>query len=180
MSRWIQRMKDKRESGAALVIAIILLSAVEILGFALITMSQIDYSVAGNVARSEETLYAAEQGVMMAIDYLTSTERPPTLGEGATYSISSTAYQGAGADKYPQWTAVVTFLGEAPLGEGDPPSLKIYRYMIDGTATGVKGVTRRVKAGISRYVVPCYGGYCAKAEGTRQIERDLAAYARPQ
>lgn len=185
MNFWKQKIMAKKEEGAALVIAIIILSAVEVLGFALITMSQIDYSVATNIARSEEALYSAEQGVMMGIDKVVNDENPPVAPIGGTvYTLYSADYRGkgnysTGSDPYPRWEAVIKFLGLVPPRPGEPSSFKTYRYLIECTGTGIRGVTRRIKAVIAAFK-PIKGGLQAEEEGWRQVERKLAATTRPQ
>jgi len=180
MSRWRQRFTEKKEEGMALVIAIILLSALEILGFALITMSEIDYSVANNISRSEEAVYGAEQGVMIGIDAVLNNSDMNSLAAGATVGIHSYTYRGEGtysandlSEPYPRWNAVVKALGEAP--PETVLTLKFYRYQIESTGIGLRGVTRRIRAEILAFK-PVTGGLQAVRETTRtDVTRKLAA-----
>jgi len=186
MSVLKDRLKAKKEEGAALVIAIILLSAVEILGFALITMSQIDYSVAGNVARSEETLYAAEQGIQIGIDFIAN--NPGSVPADSPYAIDSLSFRGEESysqsnEPYPRWNANLRKMGKAPPLPGQPLSLDSFRYFIESTGVGVNGVLRRIRAELS--IVPKIekAGLEGKAELATVVEGEainkLAATAHP-
>jgi len=161
MSNLLERLREKKEAGAALIIAVILLSAIEILGFALITMSEIDYSVASNLARSEEALYASEQGVMMGIEWIRA--NPGTLGYGDSTVINSATKRGkevygTGADPYPKWDATVTNVGMAPPSSGQVLTNKTYRYLIESVGSGVRGLTRMIKVELGMSEAPKGGG----------------------
>ncbi len=155
------KLREKKEAGAALVIAIILLSAIEILGFALITISGIDYSVASNLARSEEALYASEQGVMMGIEW--TRNHPGQLAYGDSTDLYSATYRGketygTGTDPYPKWAATVTNVGMAPPSPGQVLTNKTYRYLVESVGRGVPGLTRTIKVELGMSEPPKGGG----------------------
>jgi len=91
MSRLKKMFLERREQGMALVIAIVLLTAMELLGFALSTLSDIEYSVTGNVVKSEEALRAAEQGVWIAMDYIKN--HPSELASAGPFTRCSQWYR---------------------------------------------------------------------------------------
>ncbi len=186
MNRWKEGLRERKEEGAALVIAIILLSAVEILGFALITMSQIDYSVASNIARSEETYYYAEQGVMIGIDWVSDPINAALVPVGSTQQIYSAEHRGkavyaVNADPWPRWQTTLTNLGVAPPRPGQPTSLKSFRYLIESNAIySARGIARMIMAEVGIVQRGCFGGLCDVSGGSdTEVSRKLAATTHP-
>jgi hypothetical protein len=153
MGSFKQRLMENREQGQALVIAIILLTAMEVLGFALTTLSEIDYSVTGNLMRSEEGLYAAEQGIMRGIDDILNNQtywRSAGLGTVRTISSADTNIHGRvhytggpGSDPLPNWTVTITNIGITFYPIPLPRGYKNYRFHIVSTGTGATGLTRQ-------------------------------------
>jgi len=152
MGRLKQRIMENKEKGAALIIAIILLTAMEVLGFALTTLSEIDYSVTGNLVRSEEGLFAAEQGVMMSIDDITTNQtfwKSAGLNTTKTICSSDTSVHGqnhytggCGSDPLPNWTSTIKNIGVSFFPIPLPRGYKNYRYHIESTGSGAVNLTR--------------------------------------
>jgi len=155
-----QRLMENKEQGAALVIAIILLTAMEVLGFALTTLSEIDYSVTSNLVRSDEGLYAAEQGVMIGIDDILNNQtfwRSAGLNTTRTICSSDNLIHGrnhytggCGSDPYPNWHVDITNVGPSFFPIPLPRGLKNYRYHIvsNGSASAGMNRTEIVEIGI--------------------------------
>lgn len=154
MGNWKQRLMENREQGAALIIAIVLLSAMEVLGFALITMSEIDYSVTGNLVRSEEALRSAEQGVMIAIDNVISREadlqgvangteiaNPPC---SASYRGRVAYTGGCGSDPYPRWSTKVIKVSNVSFPKAQPSGYRNFLYRIESTGESARGLVRTI------------------------------------
>ena len=152
MGRLKQRLMENKEKGAALIIAIILLTAMEVLGFALTTLAEIDYSVTGNLVRSEEGLYAAEQGVMMGIDYIENHQSTfKNAAAGTHFYINSSDANihgqnhytgGPGSDPYPNWRVDMMSYGRAVFPVSMAKGYKNYRYHIVSTGQGAAGLNR--------------------------------------
>jgi Tfp pilus assembly protein PilX len=170
MSRFKQIFLERREEGMALVIAIVLLTAMELLGFALSTLSDIEYSVTGNVVKSEEALRAAEQGVMIAMDYI---KNNPDQVSGAgpftrcsqwyrnknLYSACSALqgeayincaalnYPTCGQDSKPNWSVQIIKKGQWGGTGGlvpQPAGAQNYLYRIESTGQGSGGISREI------------------------------------
>ena len=96
----------RRESGAALLVAVMMLALMGLIGFASLDTVMRDRQVAGNTSLSQSALYAADAGVADALevlrtevttsalspgDCLTGTVPSVTLPNGASYGPDSTA-----------------------------------------------------------------------------------------
>jgi len=184
MSDWKQRLIANKEKGAALVIVIILLTAMEVLGFALLTVSEIDYSVAGNLVRSEEALRASEQGIMIGIDWVINNEsslRGVANGTELSGTPCSATFRGrgtytsCGSDEPPRWTTRIVKVGDVDFPRALPLGTKNYLYRIESTGEGARGMTRTimVEVGIrGKSVWDVRSGESAAALG---LESKLAA-----
>jgi len=152
MGRLKQRLMENKEKGAALVIAIILLTAMEVLGFALTTLAEIDYSVNGNLVRSEVGLTAAEQGVMMGIDYIQNNQSIlRNAGPSTHFTICSSDTNihgqnhytgGCGSDPFPNWEVDITNIGTSFYPIPLPRGYKNYRYHIESNGYGSVNLNR--------------------------------------
>jgi len=156
MDRWKRLFTERREEGAALVIAIILLTAMELLGFALTTLSEIDYSVTGNMLRSDQGLYAAETGVMLTIADIEETPDLYANLDGGTW-LFSCQFRGknqcsvVNTDPLPRFRVNIFNYGMGgnpgvPLTAGT----MVYLYHINSIGIAAVGLERRivVEAGI--------------------------------
>ena len=160
MNRWKKRMLENKEQAAALVIAIILLTAMELLGFALAILSEIDVSVAANVVRNEDAAYWADMGLNIAIDAAKdSTLNPTTSKFGAMQflakkEISSADLNGryiyaAGTDPYPRFNCSVIWYDVTAPGEGQRAGIMspVYRAYCQGESSS--GLIRKAQAEFS-------------------------------
>lgn len=141
MRRLRARLLENRESGQALVIAIVLLVAMELLGFALTTLSEVDASTAANLVKNEEALYASEQGVVAGINW--TLNRTNKIAVEETQPLNSISYRGKYYNKYitgaepepfPRWSVLITNLGRISGGLGE--NLLAYRYRVESVGIG--------------------------------------------
>lgn|GEM_PF-1659520 len=143
MRRFKEKLLKNPESGQALVIAIVLLVAMELLGFALTTLSEVDASTAVSLVKNDEALYASEQGVVAGIYWAMTSVDATNLAVGETWTLNSIDFRGKYYDKYingtysepfPRWSAVITNVGRVPgtLQE----NLLTYQFRVDSVGIG--------------------------------------------
>jgi len=154
MNNWKKRILENKEQAAALVIAIILLTAMELLGFALAILSQIDVTVAANVVKNEQTAYWAEMGLNMAIDTAVDRSKHPEHGAmtmNQPLQLFSADLRGKkgyspGTDPYPRYAAwVMWFDVTAPTAGSNANSMfRVYRAWAQGVDE--KGLVKRQQA----------------------------------
>ena len=152
LKRYLEGLKKRKEEGAVLVTAIILLTLMEILGFALVTMSEVESSIAANLARNEEAYYSAEQGVYMGINWIAENPYALSVG-GAPQVINSSLVQGKsssytwGQDAWPylRWETTIANIGYAPYQPGRRTDYDTYWYRIESVGQSTGRITRRIR-----------------------------------
>jgi len=165
-----ERILSHKEEGAALVTAIIVLTAIELLGFALTTMSQLDMSISRNMIKNEETSYAAEQGVLLGIAYVDKNrdsmkvKYQVPICSAQTRGWGSTNYT-CGSDAYPQWSDTITWTGIAPPSSGMGPGTKKNTYSVHSKGVGEDGLARFQWAEFSEIAPRCKGYTTCKQKG---------------
>jgi len=156
LEKYLRQVKEKKEQGAVLVTAIIILTLLEILGFALITMSEVEASVASNLARNEEAYYSAEQGVYMGMLWIS--QNSALLSQvGISQTVDSSTFQGKSQDytwgqnswPYLRWETTITNLGYAPYERGRRTDVETYIYRIESNGQSTGQITRRLRVEFS-------------------------------
>jgi len=150
---YLEGLTKRKEEGAVLVVAIILLTLMEILGFALVTMSEVESSIAFNLARNEEAYYSAEQGVYMGIIWIGKNPYALSVG-GSSQVIDSSLVQGKsssytwGQDAWPylRWETTIANIGYAPYQPGRRTDYDTYWYRIESVGQSTGRITRRIRA----------------------------------
>lgn len=95
--------RQRREAGAALLVAMMMLALMGLIGFASLDTVMRDRQVAGNTSLSQHALYAADAGVAASLEVLRTQPSTPgclaapvpsnTLSNGASYGPDPTAAQ---------------------------------------------------------------------------------------
>ncbi len=155
--------RTRRESGAALLVAVVMLSLMALVGFASMDTVMRDRQVAGNQHLSQSALFAADAGVSAALetlrteivgaalapgDCLTGTVPTGTLPSGSSYGPDTGAPN--------QICMIATAEPCAELGASIEQGQPIYLYTVwnirsEGQAPG--GARARVQATAAR----CHG-----------------------
>jgi hypothetical protein len=141
--------RNKREGGAALMIAMMMMVLMGIVGFAALQTVTRDAQVAGASYRKKMSFYAAEAGIAKTLETLRTTGTPTvaavSLGDTTiyphgqpTYSLDTVAadpVENLGAGGYPGMNL--------QLGQNGNPmfSMLMYRVRVQGTSLG-GGLTR--------------------------------------
>jgi len=84
--------RRRREGGAALLVAMLMLALMALIGFASMDTVMRDRQVAGNTSRHESAVHAADAALAGAIDVLRSEAVPPALP--ANYCLTGTVPTG--------------------------------------------------------------------------------------
>jgi hypothetical protein len=101
----------KRDDGAALITAMVILVAMTLLGFALLTLGEIEFNIARNQRLAQQALFAAEKGAITGIRVAEANVL--NMSVGSTIRIDSSAFRLR--DTYPdRWTTMITKEGRAP------------------------------------------------------------------
>ena len=88
--------RKRREGGAALIVAMLMLSMMGVIGLAALDTVTLDQRVAGYQSRKRVSFYAAEAGVSEALATLQATGAPSvtatTLGDSSSYPHGQPTY----------------------------------------------------------------------------------------
>ena len=88
--------RKRRESGAALIVAMMMLAMMGVIGLAALDTAALDQQAAGYQSRKRVSFYAAEAGVAEALANLRSTGTPAvtatTLGDSASFPHGQPVY----------------------------------------------------------------------------------------
>ena len=138
------RPPRRSESGAALLLTVLVLAFLSLIGLAALGTVTRDQQVAGFQNRRKAAFYAAEAGVAKAMETLTTNQNPsiPTtdIGDSTIYPYGLPSFQ---AD--PTVTDPVEILGTAAfpgmslnLGQGGAPTYQIgyWKIRVQGNAPG--------------------------------------------
>jgi Tfp pilus assembly protein PilX len=160
MTRHPRQLRHRREGGAALLVAMLLLALMGLIGFASLDTVMRDRQMAGNTSMSQRALYAADAGVAEALDLLrveilsaalapgdclTTTIPATALPNGTTFRADSTA---------PNQICMVATADscaeiDASIEQGNPAfRYTIWNIRAEGVAPG--GATARVQATAAR------------------------------
>lgn len=134
----IRRCIRKRDEGAALITAMVILVAMTLLGFSLLTLSEIEFNIARNQRLAEQAVFAGEQGAMMGVRLADVNKL--NLFVGDTLKTNSSIY--STVNLYPKWDLQIRKEGEAPgTGAlfsieltGEKMSFYLYRIWARGTS----------------------------------------------
>lgn len=172
-----ERFSKKEEEGAALIIAMVVLMALEVLGFSLAMLSEIDISTVQALQRGENQIYAAMEGAFVGLRIVgentsafenggTITSGDPRLRQADSYEeIASyreslgqyeygTSYQNKTVSEfmnwYYQWTAQVVPMEPVPAGSDVSETYVTgTRYVIISTSQGARANLRQVELSIA-------------------------------
>jgi len=170
----IRQLKEGKEKGAVLVTAIIILTLLELLGFALMTMSEIDMTAASNLAKAEASLYAAEQGVMMGIKWTVNNQA--SLIGGSTVTLTSDMFQGKIRNLsnavYPatSWSVQIKYEGKAGLFPGQSTEIPNFRYRLESNGSSFSRATRTIEV---EFAVPWSEGFPPPPD-EKDVKRKIA------
>jgi Tfp pilus assembly protein PilX len=155
--------RRRREGGAALLVAMLMLALMGLIGFASMDTVMRDRQVAGNLSLSQNALYAADAGVAAALDLLRTEIVTAALSPGDCLSgvlPNSTPLPNANGSSYgPDTTAgnQICMLAsaepcselDASIEQGQPIFLyTVWNIQTQGLAPG--GATARVQATAER------------------------------
>jgi type IV pilus assembly protein PilX len=162
----MQERTDKKNSsnplnnqrGAALVLALAMLTIMSILGAWVLSSSTTEIGISGNYRTSQQAFYAADRAVEYAmideVIYSTVTPANPSLSLNATMAENiqaDTGNSGLRQDAPNQ----VDFLTSGPLPPGtgsDPTYFQSRYYAISVTGAGPNNSTARIDAQVARVV----------------------------
>lgn len=144
--------RTRREEGAALLTAIVILLALTIMAFALVLVTKVDLSVSRNLRLAEEAMYAAETGALMAAYEADAKGREMTLypQDGSTLSLDM-ASDVELSDRYPNWSAFLVKEGLAPRkytsgrGQSSDTTINYFQYRIQSTGNSRSRVSRTIE-----------------------------------
>jgi Tfp pilus assembly protein PilX len=140
----MQRHRERREGGSALLVTVMLLMMLGLVGLAALNTTTRDQQVAGFQNRKRMALYAADAGIAEAFERLTTTSTPSV----STLNLGDTTLFPNGQPSYrpdPTVATPVKDLGNAPfpgmglnLGQGGLPTYQInyWRLRVQGLAPG--------------------------------------------
>lgn len=137
------------EDGAALITAMIVLVAMTMLGFSLVTLSQIEFNISRNLSLAEEALFAAEEGVMTGVR-IAEASMMDLVPNGPTIKAGSEKF--TGKPWYPKWEVEVSKEGLAPQKEEGfavewgADKMTAFLYRIRATGASRPHTTRKVEA----------------------------------
>jgi hypothetical protein len=117
MRKLLAKRYARRDEGAALITAMIVLVAMTMLGFSLLTLSQVEFNIARNQALAEEALFAAEQGVLTGVRIAEANRLSFPDPTATCPGICATSDVWTGA-WYPRWEVEVVEQGLAPQEKG--------------------------------------------------------------
>ena len=147
-----QRNRDRRQSGSALLIAVVLLLLLGLLGFAALDTVTRDQQVAGFQNRKKMAFYAAEAGVAEAFEKMVSTGNPTivgtNVGDSTIFPHGQPSYQPdpSTTDPFDPMGATALPGTSLNIGQGGVPTyqLSYWRIRVQGDARG--GSLARVEA----------------------------------
>jgi hypothetical protein len=144
--------RNRRESGSALLVTVMLLVMLGLVGLAALNTTTRDQQVAGFQNRKRIALYAADAGVADALEKLTTTQTPSlvqtSIGDASLYPHGPPLYRPDPAVPNP-----IEDLGTAPfpgmglnIGQGGVPTyqMEYWRVSVEGLAAA--GSRARVEA----------------------------------
>jgi len=155
--------RRRREAGAALLVAMLMLALMGLIGFASMDTVMRDRQVAGNQSLSQTALYAADAGIAAALDLLRTEIVSAALSPGdcltavlpASTSLPNTPGTSYGPDSTVGNQICMLASAEpcseldASIEQGQPIFLyTIWNIRTEGTAPG--GATARVQATAAR------------------------------
>jgi Tfp pilus assembly protein PilX len=146
----------ERESGAALLIAVLMLALVATIGFASLNTVARDREVAGNTGRAQSALYAADAGIAASLQSLRTEQTGSSIRSGECIDATvPSANLGNGASYGPDATATnqicMIAVGESCMENTDASLM--FKYTVwdiraQGNAAG--GSVARVQATAGR------------------------------
>lgn len=153
-----QRPEGRREDGAALLIAVVILALMGVIGLSSLDAATRDRQVAGFQSRAQTALYAAEAGVAFAVSLIRDDAQLLAAGgEGALYGYNPSS--GTTPD-FPNSTAPES-LGTSFPAPGSP------RFYTDPDARDPNNLTASAQA--IRYIgkgrQPCPGWVMSSSQG---------------
>ncbi len=104
----------KQENGAALITAMVILVAMTLLGFSLLTLSEIEFDIARNQRLAEQAVFAGERGALAGVRLAEALRLE--LAPGDTVRAHSGLFNQR--DTYPKWMMEITKEGLAPQDKG--------------------------------------------------------------
>lgn len=147
--------RNHRESGAALIIAMLVLAMMGVIGLAALDTVQLDQQAAGYQSRKRVSFYAAEAGVAEALASLQLSGTPAvtntTLGDTASYPHGQPVYQLAPGSTIDKLGSTGVDGMTINIGQGGSPTFKIdyWRFQVEGQDQS--GTTSRIEVAAGRF-----------------------------
>ena len=167
MSENAAKLARRREEGAALLVAVMMLVLMGMIGLAALDTVSEDRQIAGFQSRARAAFYAAEAGVGVSKNLVrTAGERTDlpalaatNLGDGATYAYGQPSYAGD-----PEFANPVRYVRDGPpWAQGGDLRVGKQRLVHTLWQTNVQGQTpdgasARLEAMLSKLLAAGYGG----------------------
>lgn len=158
-------VRQRREGGAALLVAMLMLALMALIGFASMDTVMRARQVAGNTSRQQSAVYAADAALAGALDVIRTEALPPTVASGyclagpvPTGTLSNNTTFGPDSTVSPNQICMLASTAE------DCPGMAVnsgYAYTVwdvrtQGQSPG--GSVARIQATVNRCVAVKVGG----------------------